>query len=235
VATHKLLDRLIHGRIWIGVIAFALIGIVTMQLGLLQLNAGIGRSLEREALLQRDNTTLSAENSEMAAGERIEAQAERMGMEIIPSGALRFLAANPSLDARRGAAALSAPVPTAVPGTTASAESPSGAEAGVAEQFSAGAELATAGGDTSAAVSPVAAEAPTSASAGTVTETGSAAGAPASEASTGAGAGSTGEAGGGGAQPTAATSPVSDVSGGAGVPVSPSVSASTGGGVTPGG
>jgi hypothetical protein len=48
VATHRLLDRLISGRIWIGVIAFALIGIVTMQLGLLKLNAGIGRSLAQE-------------------------------------------------------------------------------------------------------------------------------------------------------------------------------------------
>ncbi len=108
VASNRLLDRLISGRIWIGVIAFALIGIVTMQLGLLKLNAGIGRSLAREALLQRENATLSTENSEMAAGERIEAQAGQAGMELIPSGALRFLAAHPSLDASKGAAVLSA-------------------------------------------------------------------------------------------------------------------------------
>ena len=68
VATHRLLDRLIRGRVWIGVIAFALIGIVTMQLVLLKLNAGIGRSLVREALLQRENATLSAENSEVGRG-----------------------------------------------------------------------------------------------------------------------------------------------------------------------
>ena len=46
---HRLLDRLIRGRMWIGIVAFALIGIVTLQLGLLKLNSGIGRSLEREA------------------------------------------------------------------------------------------------------------------------------------------------------------------------------------------
>ena len=67
------------------VIALALIGIVTMQLVLLKLNAGIGRSLVREALLQRENATLSAENSEEAAGEQIEAQAARDGMELIPA------------------------------------------------------------------------------------------------------------------------------------------------------
>jgi hypothetical protein len=110
VATHRLLDRLIRGRVWIVVIAFALIGIVTMQLVLLKLNAGIGRSLVRETLLQRENATLSAENSEVAAGEQIEGQAEHEGMELIPAGALRFLTANPSSDIGKAAAALSAPL-----------------------------------------------------------------------------------------------------------------------------
>src|SRR5205809_2509395 len=39
---HPLLERLVRGRWSIALIAFALIGIVTLQLGLLQLNAGIG-------------------------------------------------------------------------------------------------------------------------------------------------------------------------------------------------
>jgi hypothetical protein len=110
VATHRLLDRLIRGRVWIVVIAFALIGIVTMQLVLLKLNAGIGRSLVRETLLQRENATLSAENSEVAAGEQIEGQAEHEGMELIPAGALRFLTAHPSSDLGKAEAALSAPI-----------------------------------------------------------------------------------------------------------------------------
>lgn len=62
------LDRLIRGRGWIAVIAFALIGIVTLQLGLLKLNAGMGRSIERAEALQRKNAALSIENSELAAG-----------------------------------------------------------------------------------------------------------------------------------------------------------------------
>jgi hypothetical protein len=129
VATHRLLDRLISGRIWIGVIAFALIGIVTMQLGLLKLNAGIGRSLASEAVLQRENATLSAENSEMAAGERVEAQAAHAGMELIPSGALRFLTARPSVDPGRAASALSAPVATATGEASASSASTATGEA----------------------------------------------------------------------------------------------------------
>lgn len=56
VAAHPLLDRLIHGRAWIGIVTFALIGIVTMQLGLLKLNAGIGRALKHEAALPSAKT-----------------------------------------------------------------------------------------------------------------------------------------------------------------------------------
>ena len=36
LARHRLIDRLIAGKAWIGVVAFALIGIVTLQLLLLQ-------------------------------------------------------------------------------------------------------------------------------------------------------------------------------------------------------
>jgi len=131
VATHRLLDRLIRGRVWIGVIAFALIGIVTMQLVLLKLNAGIGRSLVREALLQRENATLSAENSEAGAGEQVEARAERDGMELIPAGALRFVTANPSSDVSKAVAALSAPVSTATSGEGSAPSTPSAGEAAI--------------------------------------------------------------------------------------------------------
>ena len=47
----------------------------------------------REALLQRENAALSIENSELAGGERVETQAARLGMQLVPDGALRFLTA----------------------------------------------------------------------------------------------------------------------------------------------
>lgn len=133
VPRSRLLDRLIQGRISIAFVAFALIGIVTMQLGLLKLNAGIGRALEHEALLQRENAALSIENSELAAGDRVELQAGRLGMGLTSPGDLRFLAlGSPSFEARRAAAALNAPVASSTTATTASAttgEAPSGASA----------------------------------------------------------------------------------------------------------
>jgi len=149
------------GRTWIALVAFALIGIVTLQLVLLKLNASIGRALEHEALLQRQNAALSIENSELAASPRVEAGAERIGMELVPPGALRFLAVRPGFDASRAAAALStrlgAPAagsaeasagslltPGQPSGSAAGAE-PSGATASGAEASSAGATASSAG------------------------------------------------------------------------------------------
>ena len=105
---HQRLDRLIRGRSWIALIAFALIGIVALQLMLLKLNAGIGRSLALESSLQRQNAALSIESSELAAGNRVETRASALGMQLVPVSSLRFLTANPRVDAARAASALSA-------------------------------------------------------------------------------------------------------------------------------
>jgi len=105
---HRLLDRLIAGRAWIALVAFALIGIVTLQLGLLELNSSVGRALEREAALQRENAALAIESSELAAGNRVESLASRLDMQLVPMTALRFLTVRPSVDVRHAAAALGA-------------------------------------------------------------------------------------------------------------------------------
>jgi hypothetical protein len=99
-------DGLLRSRAWIGLIAFALIGIVAMQLWLLKLNTGIGRAIEHESYLQRANATLSAEDSAMSAGALVESHAGAEGMTAIPTGGLVFLRARGSLDERQAAARL---------------------------------------------------------------------------------------------------------------------------------
>lgn len=130
LASHRLLDRLIRSRVWIGIIAFALIGIVTLQLGLLKLNSGIGRSLEREAALQRQNAALAVENSELASGSRVESQAEQLGMRLASVGGLQFLGSHGRSDISRAAAALQS-----VPAHEA-ASAPAQAAAGSGEESS---------------------------------------------------------------------------------------------------
>ncbi len=187
LSRHRLLDRLIRGRVWIALVAFALLGIVTLQLGLLKLNAGIGRALEHAALLQRENAALSIENSELAGGDRVESRAARMGMELVPLGALRFLAARPGADAARAAAALKA---SAQSSSSGAAEASSGAaeasSAGVAA--SSGAAEASSGASAAAgAVSPQAGE-QTSGSAASGSASAASPGTPDGEAASGPGA-----------------------------------------------
>jgi hypothetical protein len=142
------------GRTWIALVAFALIGIVTLQLGLLKLNASIGRGLEHEALLQRQNAELSIENSETGASASIQSRAERLGMEFVPPSLLRFLSARPGADTNSAAAALNAPIGSSASGSPeASASAPqgqSGASAASASTSPAGTETAS----TPAATSP---------------------------------------------------------------------------------
>jgi cell division protein FtsL len=155
LSNHRLLERLIAGKAWIGVVAFALIGIVTLQLGLLQLNRGIGRALERESMLQSQNAALSVENSEMASGDRVESQAQGQGMEIVSPGALRFLSARHGGEIAGAAAALSAPIHAAAPGGEAPASPTASSPMGAEGTSTAGASAATgAGTGTGAGASP---------------------------------------------------------------------------------
>jgi cell division protein FtsL len=196
ISRHRLLDRLIRGRAWIAIVVFALLGIVTLQLTLLKLNAGIGRSLERGALLQRENAALSIENSELAAGSRVEAAAEHLGMSLVPAGSLKFLGARPRTDPARAAAALSTPV-----SGTAAAEAASGgseAAAKAAAETGAGTESAS---PSEAAASEAASSSASSSSSSEATSTtsssqgeASAESAPASQESTSAAAGPSSEA-----------------------------------------
>src|SRR6185312_11984056 len=121
LASHRLLDRLIRSRVWIGIVAFALIGIVTLQLGLLRLNSGIGRALEREGALQREDAALSVENSELSLGSRVESEAEQLGMRLSSVAGLQFLSAHKG-DVARAATALSA-TPAHEPASEATATS----------------------------------------------------------------------------------------------------------------
>jgi hypothetical protein len=167
VSRHWLLDRLISGRAWIAFVAFALIGIVTMQLGLLKLNGGIGRALEHEGLLQRENAALSIEDSDLAAGGSVRSRAARIGMELAPLNGLVFLAARPETDPTRAASALASSAQSAVGSSEAGGAPAAGASSESASPSSSSSESASAGSastgsasESSAAGAPAAASRP---------------------------------------------------------------------------
>ena len=105
----RVLDRLIRGRLWIGLIAGALVMLVFMQVSLLKLNTGISADLLTSQNLERSNADLRASVSSLDSGQRIQDLAAARGMVMPDDGQLRFLTAGPPGDGERAARAITVP------------------------------------------------------------------------------------------------------------------------------
>jgi hypothetical protein len=105
----RVLDRLIRGRVWIGLIAGALVMLVFMQVSLLKLNTGISADLMTSQNLERQNAELRASVSSLDSGQRIQDLAAARGMVMPDDGQLRFLTAGPPGDGERAARAITEP------------------------------------------------------------------------------------------------------------------------------
>jgi hypothetical protein len=116
LAEHHLLERIVRGRAWIAILGVGLIGIVFMQVSMLRMNAGIGQAIERAGTLERENAAIRASISELSSGDRIAAEASKLGL-ILPPGTARFLDAR-GADARRALASMTAPGQGIVPSVT---------------------------------------------------------------------------------------------------------------------
>ena len=106
---HRVIDRLLRGRVWICFVGLALMGIVAMQVSLLKLNSGIGRAVETTGTLERQNSQLEASIARLASGERIRAAADKHGMVTPAAGAVHFLHVRPGQDASRAARRMRSP------------------------------------------------------------------------------------------------------------------------------
>ncbi|MFL5817163.1 MAG: hypothetical protein ACJ76L_06130 [Conexibacter sp.] len=110
---HRLLDRLIGGRVWIILLGTLLVGIVTMQLSLLRMNAGIGLAVEKSSMLEQRNATLRQSISQLSDTKRIVALATEMGFVTPPQGSPRFLSAS-AADAGKALTTMRVPDPAAL-------------------------------------------------------------------------------------------------------------------------
>ncbi|HEV7363094.1 MAG TPA: hypothetical protein VGN71_01800, partial [Solirubrobacteraceae bacterium] len=90
---HGIVERLTRGRLWIGLIGCLLLGLVSMQVALLKLNAGIGRAVQQGANLERRNGELRAEISRLGSEERIQAMGAKLGLVMPDAGQVTYLAA----------------------------------------------------------------------------------------------------------------------------------------------
>jgi hypothetical protein len=115
----RLLDRLVRGRGWIALVGVGLIGIVFLQVSLLNLNAGISRAVTAAETLERQNASLREDISRLDTGDRLAGGAAKLGLIMPSAGEVTFLDARQA-DGRRAAAGIRPPKPVP-PGTVAAA------------------------------------------------------------------------------------------------------------------
>jgi hypothetical protein len=106
---HRVIDRLLRGRVWICFIGVALMGIVAMQVSMLKLNSGISRAVETTATLERQNSDMEARIARLASGERIRAAADTGGMVTPAAGEVHYLRVRGGIDGRLAARRMRAP------------------------------------------------------------------------------------------------------------------------------
>ena len=106
---HRVIDRLLRGRVWICFIGVALMGIVAMQVSMLKLNSGISRAVETTATLERQNSDMEARIARLASGERIRAAADTGSMVTPAAGEVHYLRVRGGIDGRLAARRMRAP------------------------------------------------------------------------------------------------------------------------------
>jgi cell division protein FtsL len=120
----RLLDTLLTGRIWIGLIGVLLAGIVFFNVDLLQMNREITQMADKAAEIKRQNDRLRHDYARLASSERIQEAAATLGLVYPAAGEVRYLESNPKLDAHNASKRIIAPTSTSALPTTTTTLSP---------------------------------------------------------------------------------------------------------------
>jgi cell division protein FtsL len=108
----RVLDALLTGRLWIGLVGVLLAGIVFFNVDLLQMNREITQMADRAAEIKRQNDRLRHDYARLASSERIQEAAAALGLVYPAAGEVRYLQSNPKLDAHDASKRIIAPTTT---------------------------------------------------------------------------------------------------------------------------
>ena len=102
------LDALLQGRAWIGLLFVLLAGIVFFNVDLLRMNREIARTTESVEAVKQENARLRTDLARMGSSERIQRVAAERGLVLPKPSEVRYVRSDPAADARRAAARLAA-------------------------------------------------------------------------------------------------------------------------------
>jgi cell division protein FtsL len=104
-----MLDAVLNGRIWIGLVGVLLAGIVFFNVDLLRMNREITQMADQAAQLKRENARLRQDVAGLANSERIQQAAAELGLVLPAPDEVRYLKSNPTVDARTASKRIIAP------------------------------------------------------------------------------------------------------------------------------
>jgi cell division protein FtsL len=108
----RVLDTLLSGRVWIGLVGVLLAGIVFFNVDLMRMNRQITAMADQAAQLKRENARTRLDVARLASSERIQQVAAELGLVLPAPDAVRYLEANPAVDARNASKRIIAPAET---------------------------------------------------------------------------------------------------------------------------
>ena len=111
----RLLDALLSGRVWIGLVGVLLAGIVFFNVDLMRMNREITHVADRAADVKRQNASLRQDVASLANSERIQEAAAQLGLVLPQPDQVRYLKSNPRIDARTASKRIIAPTPAEAP------------------------------------------------------------------------------------------------------------------------
>ncbi len=87
------LDRLLSGRLWIGLVFLLLVGIVFFNVDLLRMNRDIAATAQKAETIKRENARLRGDLARLGSSERIQTTAAQRGLVLPAAGEVRYLKA----------------------------------------------------------------------------------------------------------------------------------------------
>lgn len=91
VAEWGLFYRLTRGRLWIGVLAVLLVGIVAINVMALSFSAASSKTASNADELKRLNSAARAQIAAGLSSDKVAQQAEQSGLHVPPAGSIRYL------------------------------------------------------------------------------------------------------------------------------------------------
>jgi cell division protein FtsL len=104
-----LVDRLLRGRACVAIVFVLLVGIVFLNVSLLEMNSGIAATNDRANALEQQNAKLREQIAPLASSERIQSEAVKRGYSLPAAGDVDYIAGDTNALARRAADRMTAP------------------------------------------------------------------------------------------------------------------------------